>query len=144
MGNAGHALDAGGDHDVLGAAHHGLGREVQGLLGGAALTVHRRGGYALRQARGQNRVARDVGGLLAHLHDAAHDHVLDTLGIDARAVHQLVQDHRAQVGGVPFAQAAALTATGGACCGDDVRSLGHVSQLLEIWCAGTPRVRTNV
>ena len=31
-GNAGHALDARGDDDVHGAAHNGLGRELQGLL----------------------------------------------------------------------------------------------------------------
>ena len=48
--HAGHALDAGGDDDVLRPAHHRLGGEMQRLLRGPALTVDARARHAFRQA----------------------------------------------------------------------------------------------
>ena len=122
--HAGHALDARGDHDVLGAAEHALGGEVQRLLRGAALAVDRGARHAFRKLGREHRVARDVGGLLAHLHHAAHHHVLDGRGIDAGAIHQLVQHLGGQIRGVPPAHAPALAASGGPGRGDDI-GLSH-------------------
>ena len=78
-----HRFHAGGDHDVHTACHHRLRREVQRLLGRATLAVDRGGGHTLGKFRGHHRVAGDVVGLFAGLHDAAHDHVLDLGRIDA-------------------------------------------------------------
>ena len=50
-GRAGHALDAGGDHDVVGAGHDALGGEVERLLGGAALAVDGGGRAPTRASR---------------------------------------------------------------------------------------------
>ena len=66
-----------GDDHVVGAGHDALGGEVEGLLGGAALAVDGGGGHRLGPAGGQHGVAADVERLLADLHDAAHDHVVD-------------------------------------------------------------------
>ena len=84
-----HALDAGRDHHVLRARHHRLRGELDRLLRGAALPVDRHRRHALRQLRGEHRVARRHGGLLARLGDAAHDHVVDRRGIDARRARPL-------------------------------------------------------
>ena len=43
-----HRLDAGGDHDVVGARDHALGGEADGLLAAAALPVDGRAGHASR------------------------------------------------------------------------------------------------
>jgi hypothetical protein len=69
-------------------------------------------------------LAGDVGGLLAGLHHAAHDHVLDLGGIDLGAVDEGVQHLACEVGRMPAGEAASLAASGGACCGDDI-GLGH-------------------
>ncbi|MCY1208633.1 hypothetical protein D9M72_202660 [compost metagenome] len=124
-GHAAHALDAGGDHDVHRARHHGLCREVQRLLRRAALAVDRGGGHRLGQARGQHRVARHVGGLLAGLADAAHDDVLDQGGVGVGALHERVEHLCGQVGRVPSGEAAVAAAAGGARGGDDI-GFGHV------------------
>ena len=50
-----HVLDARGDHDVVRAGHHALGREVRGLLGGSALAVDR---WCRPCSRGSRRRAR--------------------------------------------------------------------------------------
>src|SRR4029453_10471584 len=72
-----HDLDPGGHHDVVDAGDHGLGGEVGGLWGGAALAVDGGAGPLLGPAGGQHGVAGHVYGLGARLHDTAHDHVLD-------------------------------------------------------------------
>jgi hypothetical protein len=123
-GHAAHALDAGGDHHVHGARHHRLGGEVQGLLRGAALAVHRRPGHAFRQLRSQDGVARHIGGLLADLHDAAHDHIVDQGRIGARAIDQAVDDLAGEVGRMDAGETASLAPASGARGGDDI-GFGH-------------------
>ena len=120
-----HRFDAGGDHDVHGAGHHGLRREMQRLLRRAALPVDRGGGHALRQLRGHHGVARDVVGLLAGLHHAAHDHVFDLGGIGAGAIDQRIQHGGGEIGRMPAGETSPLAAARGARGGDDI-GLGHV------------------
>ena len=57
-------------------------------------------GNAFRPTGGQHRIAADVAGLVADLGDAAPHHVVDDLGTDAGAFHELVEDDRGQVGGM--------------------------------------------
>ena len=85
-GHGGHDLDAGGDDDVVGAGHHALGGEVGRLLRRAALAVDGGGGHRLGPAGGEHGVAADVEALVADLHDAAHDHVLDQGGVEVVAL----------------------------------------------------------
>src|SRR6185312_7148308 len=73
--HASHALDAGRDHEILGAGHHGLRGEVDSLLRAPTLTVDRDRRDTVRKTRSQDRVAAYVKGLLADLADASHDHV---------------------------------------------------------------------
>ena len=126
-----HRFHAGGDHDVHGAAHHGLRGEMQRLLRGAALPVDRGTGHALRQLRGHDGVARDVVGLFARLHHAAHDHVFDLVGRGAGAFNQRVQNLGGEIGRMPAGETSSLAAAGGAGGGDDV-SLGHLCFSLMI------------
>jgi hypothetical protein len=119
-----HVLDAAGHDEVAGAAHHGLGGEVHGLLGRAALAVDGGARHLLGQPRGQPRGAGDVAGLGADGVDAAEDHVLDRARVHARAVHEGVQRVRPQVGRVHVGQAAAPPAHRSPHRIDDVR-LGH-------------------
>ena len=93
---------------------------MQGLLRGAALAVHRGAGHAFRQLGGQDGVAGDVGRLFAHLHHAAHDHVIDQSRVDAGAVNDLIQHAATQIGGVDAGKPAALAAACGARSGDDI------------------------
>jgi hypothetical protein len=88
----------------------------------AAMTMSSR--HAFRQPRGEDGVAGDVGRLLTHLSDAAHDDVFDQGWIDACAVHQGVENAPREVGGVPTGQLAALATSGGASGGDDI-GFGH-------------------
>src|SRR5690606_26603652 len=96
-----HDLDAGGDDDVVGTGHDGLGGEVRRLLRRAALAVDGGGGDVLGPAGGQHGVAADVQRLGPGLHDAAHDDVLDEHGIEVVALHQGVEDLGGEVGRVP-------------------------------------------
>ena len=84
-GQVAHVLDAAADHRVVHAGGDQRGGEVDGLLGGAALAVHRGRGGLDRQALLQPRVAGDVEGLLAELLHAARDDVFDLGGGDAGA-----------------------------------------------------------
>ena len=118
--HARHAFDTGGDDDIHRARHDGLRAEVKRLLRGTALTVDRRRRHAFRQTAREHRVARNVHALLARLVDAAHDHVFDQLGVDARALHEILDHLAAHIGGVPVLEFAALAAAGGAGGGDDI------------------------
>ena len=75
-------------------------------------------------------------GLLARLRDAAKDHVLDSLRIDAGATDQRIEHRRAKVGRMDVHQATlARAASGSADRVYDVR-LGHnVSLLINRECA---------
>ena len=66
----------------------------------------------LGPACGQHRVAPDVARLVADLRDAAPHHVVDDLGVHARALHQRVEDDRRQIGGVHVGQSAVALADG--------------------------------
>ena len=62
-----------------------LGREVQGLLRGAALPIHGGSWHVLGEPGRQPAGARDVPGLDADGVDAPEDHVIDRAGIDVVA-----------------------------------------------------------
>src|SRR5690606_31286195 len=115
----GHHLDAGGDHDVVGAGDDALGGEVGGLLRRAALAVHGGGRHGLGEAGGEDGVAADVEALVADLHDTAHDHVLDEGRIEVVALDERLQDLPGQVGGVPAGELSVALAAGGADGVDD-------------------------
>ncbi len=86
-----HRLHPAGDDQVVRARDHALRGEVHGLLGGAALAVHRGRRDRLGQAGRENGVAGGVHGLLADLVDGAADDVVDQLRVDARALDQGAQ-----------------------------------------------------
>ena len=121
-------LHATGDDEVAGPAEHGLGREVHGLLGGAALAVDRRARDLLGQPGRQPGRPGDVAGLRADGVDAAEDDVLDGTRVDAAAVDEGAEDVRAEVGRVDAREAGALAGDGCADGLDDV-GLSHVSSL---------------
>ncbi len=121
----GHDLDAGRDRDVVGPGDDALGGKVGGLLRRAALAVHGRGGHRLREPCGEHRVAADVEGLAAHLHDAAHDHIVDQSRIELVALNELLEDLAGEVGGVPARElSVAPTASGADGVDDDSGSHG--------------------
>src|SRR4029077_5938158 len=64
-------------------------------------------------------VAADVEALLADLCHAAEDHVLDLLGLDARALDDLFQDERAKDDRVHVLELSVAAADGGADGFDD-------------------------
>src|SRR5699024_4217331 len=99
----------------------GLGAEVHGLLAGAALAVDGGAGHVQGHAGGQPRGAADVAGLGADGVDAAEDHVVDDLGVDAGALDDGPDDVRPQVGRVLAGQASATLADGRA---DVVETVG--------------------
>ena len=92
-----HHLDATGNHHVVGAGDDALRREVDRLLGRAALAVERDTRRGLRQAGREPRMAGDVRSLLADLQHTPGDDVLDQHGIDGHARHQPLQYLREQV-----------------------------------------------
>jgi hypothetical protein len=118
-GGGGHDLDAGGDGDVVGTGDHALGGEVGRLLGRAALAIDRGGRHGLGEPGRQHGVAADVEALVPDLHDAAHDHVVDALGVELVALDELLQDLTGEVGGVPPRQLSVALAAGGADGVDD-------------------------
>jgi hypothetical protein len=89
-----HRLDTAGDNDVVVPGDHAGSREVDGLLTRATLPVHGHAGHAFRPARRQHRGATDIECLLPGLHDAAPDHVVDDLGVDAGTLCQTVEHLR--------------------------------------------------
>src|SRR3954468_21203789 len=125
-----HVLHAAGDDDVLGAAHHALGCEVQRLLARPALAVDRRTGHLFGEARSQPRPGGDVACLRAGGFEAAEHDVFDDSRVDAAASDELLEHVCAQVGGVGGRQATVLLADGRADCFDDV-GLRHWTRLAE-------------
>ena len=73
---------------------------MRGLLRGTALPVDRRADDRLGKAGGERGIATDIHGLVADLHDAPHDHVLDDRGVDVVARHQRTQRVRRELDGV--------------------------------------------
>ena len=81
-------------------------------------------GHRLGPAGGEDGVAADVDALLADLHDAAHDHVVDESGIEVVALDERLEHLGGQVGGMPAAELPVALATGGA-DGIDDDGIGH-------------------
>ncbi len=119
-----HVLGAARDDQVLGAGHHALGGEMDGLLGGAALPVDGGAGHLLGEARGEPGGAGDVPGLRADRVQAAEDDVLHRGRVDAAAFDQRLDDVGPEVGGVDGGESALAPADRGAYRFDDV-GLGH-------------------
>src|SRR5207342_3402296 len=109
-----HAFHPGGDYHILGAAHHCLRSEVQGLLGATALPVDADRGNAVGQVGRHDHVAADVEALLADLANAADDHIFDHGGIDSALHDQCIEHGRAEIRWVPFAQRPAAPPARGA------------------------------
>ena len=95
-----HVLDARGDDDVVRAGHHALRREVGRLLRRAALAVDGGADHRLGEPGGERRVATHVDGLVADLHDTAHDHVFDQRRVEVVAGDERPQRVRREVDGV--------------------------------------------
>ena len=95
--NPRHQLDAGRDRDVIGAGDHPLRGEVDRLLARPALAVDRRAGDLLRPAGGEHGVTPDVDALLADLHHAPHDDVVDVGRIDSGPIDDRVERRGGQV-----------------------------------------------
>ena len=112
-GRVGHGLDAAGDGDVVGPGHDALGGEVHRLLRGAALAVDGGGGHRLGPPGRQHGVAADVERLLGHLHDAAHDHVVDQGRVQLVALGDGLEGLGGQVHGVPVAELPVALPAGG-------------------------------
>ena len=129
-----HRLDATGDADVDGVGGDQARDQVIGLLGRSALAVD--GGRAglPRQPGVQPRSAGDIVALLADLHDAAADDLLDELGVDAGALDDTtlggardlrrVQTRESQPLRLPIGVRAASTITGTPMC--SLLSVGDV------------------
>ena len=77
------AETSGADDDVMDAAGDLRGREVDRLLGRAALEVDCRCGGLDREPLLEPSVAADVQTLRTELGDAARDHILDLASVDA-------------------------------------------------------------
>jgi hypothetical protein len=110
-GDVAHVLDAAADRCVVNAGGDERGREVDSLLGGAALAVDRRGRSLDRQPGLEPGVAPDVEPLLAELLNAAGDDVLDHGGLDAGAIDDLLEGPREQRGWVNVLVVALLLVT---------------------------------
>ena len=131
--NTAHHFDPSGNRDVVSTRDDALGGEVRGLLGGPALTVDRGGRHGFGPARSKNRVAPDVECLLAGLHDAAHDNVVDQCGVEVVTVDERLQDYRGEVDWVPVLELAAAASEGGADSIDDDCSACHWVTPVS-WC----------
>ena len=114
-----HALDPAAQRDVDDAGLHQRGREVGGLLRGAALGVDCRGRDFERHPGGQPRGARDVERLLADLaHAPAHD-LADLVRIEAGTVDGGPLYLAEEVGGMDRLEPAVAAAERRADCLDD-------------------------
>ena len=105
-----HRLDAGRDHQVVGAGHDALHGEVDRLLAGAALALDRGGRHVHREARRQPGLTAGGGGLLAVLPDAADEDVVHRAGVDAVPLDDGAQQLGEQVNGMHVGQRATLLA----------------------------------
>jgi len=79
---------------------------VCSLLAGTTLTIDGRAGHGVGPTRSQHCAASHVQALLAYLHYATHDHIVDESGIEIVSLDQLLQDFRGKVDGMPVLQLA--------------------------------------
>jgi hypothetical protein len=115
-GYAGHILHAGADGVGHVAGGDSLGHEVHGLLAGAAHAVQRDGGHRRWELGQQGRQAPHVGPLLAHLGDAAGDHVFHLSRRQGGSFQQALQNAGQQAVGTHLAIGAVALAKRGADC----------------------------
>jgi hypothetical protein len=102
------------DRDVAGAGLDQVRGEVNRLLPATALPVDGCRGNFVREVGREQHVAGDVGALLADLVHAAEDDVFDHRGLDTGALHNLVEDVRAEIVRVHAGQCTAPPSHGGA------------------------------
>ena len=97
VGRVRHRLHAACDHDVVGAGGEEIVREHRRLHAGAAHLVDRRAAGGERQPGAERRLARGRLALAGRQH-AAHDHFLDLLGPDLRALDRGADRGGAELG----------------------------------------------
>ena len=95
--DAAHGFHTPGHDDVVRAGKDALSREADRLLAAAALAVDGGARNRLREARAQQRVARDVYGLITHLGHGSGDDVVYLSRVHAGVRNQLAQTVRQQV-----------------------------------------------
>ena len=105
-----HVLHAAGDDEVHRPRHHGLGGELHGLLGGAALSVDRHAGDVLRQSGREPARAGDAARLRPDRVDVAEHDVVDGVRVDAGAFDERRDAVGAEVGGMDGGETAAAAA----------------------------------
>jgi hypothetical protein len=85
---------------------------MQRLLRRAALAVDGRARHAFGKLRSEDGITRNVGGLLAGLVDAAHDHVFDQRRVGAGSFDQGIEYDAGEIGWMPPGQSSAFAASG--------------------------------
>jgi hypothetical protein len=120
-----HVLHAAGHDEVGRAAHHGLRREMNGLLRRSALAIDRRSGDLVGEPRGEPTRARDVPRLRADGVDAAEDHVVDGDGVDPAPRDERLNHVRPEIGGVHLGESPVALSYRGPNRVDD-EGFGHV------------------
>ena len=106
--------------EVRGSRHHGLGREVDGLLRRSALAVDGGAGHLVGHARDEPARARDVAGLGTDGVDAAEHDVVDRGRVDVDPIEQRADGVGAEIGGVHVGETAVALPDGRAHGVDDV------------------------
>ncbi len=107
-----HRLRAAGQHDLGHPAADLAGGQQHGLQPGAAAPVDLHAGHGDRQPGVEGRDPADAGGLAVGV-ALPEDDVVDDLGVDAGAGHQLADDGRAELGGRDVLERAAVAADRG-------------------------------
>ena len=86
--NHAHVLHAASDNEVHGAAHDGLGREMDRLLSRTTLAVDGDAWDVLGESGGQPTCAGDTARLRADRVDVAENDVVNSIGVDAGALDE--------------------------------------------------------
>jgi hypothetical protein len=123
--HAGDALDAAGHVDVALARDDALRHHGDGLQARRAEAVDRGARHRDRQVGHQRDLARDVGAGGAFGIGAAHEHVLDGAGVDAGALHGVLDGVAAERGAVRHVERALPALGQGRAGGGDDDGVGH-------------------
>ena len=110
--NHAHVLHATGDDEIHGAAHDGLGREMNRLLGRTTLAVNGDARDMLGKTSGEPACAGDTASLRSDRVNVAEYDVVDSIGVDTRALDEGSDAVSTNVSGVDLRQSAS-TATNG-------------------------------